>query len=286
MCTTVFVCIMALPIYLFRRPVCLLALADAAACGVYLAVRVVSLPAAGSFVEATNRNLKDCGFYLLLACACMAVPLLYVGRCVLWERRLAFRLWGVNFEFSWNFGLGLRTFRLRANEAEVHFSQNPVRGAMSVEVHDADVLHARRSRQVHAQDCRRVDVVGCDRVFLDGHPAVRQLDNLRYRSDGFEGLRAQLERLVRELGDERIARQNAETRLLLLQPPALAPAPPRQPATCTICMARPVDCVLLTCRHACACWNCAAILQDRGDPCPMCRGYISHLLRIYIESSE
>eukprot|EP01062_Namystynia_karyoxenos_P073320 TRINITY_DN70121_c0_g1_i1.p3 TRINITY_DN70121_c0_g1~~TRINITY_DN70121_c0_g1_i1.p3 ORF type:complete len:278 (+),score=93.34 TRINITY_DN70121_c0_g1_i1:76-834(+) len=63
--------------------------------------------------------------------------------------------------------------------------------------------------------------------------------------------------------------------------PEAAPLPPPEEVaeqlTCKVCFAARVDCVLLDCGHACACYNCASHLKS----CPYCRKVIRKRKRTY-----
>jgi hypothetical protein len=57
------------------------------------------------------------------------------------------------------------------------------------------------------------------------------------------------------------------------------PSPPQNPV-CAICLTEPRNLVFTPCNHLCACVTCGtnALLMS----CPICRGYISNRLRIYV----
>ena len=56
--------------------------------------------------------------------------------------------------------------------------------------------------------------------------------------------------------------------------------PSRQNPVCAICLTEPRNLVFTPCNHLCACVTCGtnALLTT----CPICRGYISNRLRIYV----
>ncbi|XP_052772432.1 protein neuralized-like isoform X1 [Mya arenaria] len=51
---------------------------------------------------------------------------------------------------------------------------------------------------------------------------------------------------------------------------------------CNVCYERPVNAVLYTCGHMCMCFECAqAVRQERNPLCPICRGEIKDVIKIY-----
>ena len=50
---------------------------------------------------------------------------------------------------------------------------------------------------------------------------------------------------------------------------------------CIICMENPKNATLIhgDTGHCCSCWACAQVLKQRGDPCPICRAPIEHVIR-------
>lgn len=50
---------------------------------------------------------------------------------------------------------------------------------------------------------------------------------------------------------------------------------------CVVCMSNPQTNAFGPCGHKCCCEVCAAELQRRGDTCPICRGPIRNILRVY-----
>ena len=50
---------------------------------------------------------------------------------------------------------------------------------------------------------------------------------------------------------------------------------------CIICMENPKNATLIhgDTGHCCCCWPCAQVLKQRGDPCPICRAPIEHVIR-------
>ncbi|XP_078376243.1 uncharacterized protein LOC144659637 isoform X2 [Oculina patagonica] len=50
---------------------------------------------------------------------------------------------------------------------------------------------------------------------------------------------------------------------------------------CIICMEQPKNATLIhgDTGHCCCCWACAQVLKQRGDPCPICRAPIEHVIR-------
>jgi len=55
-------------------------------------------------------------------------------------------------------------------------------------------------------------------------------------------------------------------------------------AECSVCLERPIDCVLYTCGHMCMCYECAVGLHRAsiaGGSCPICRQTIRDVIKIY-----
>ena len=52
--------------------------------------------------------------------------------------------------------------------------------------------------------------------------------------------------------------------------------------TCSVCLCKPVDAALKPCFHAGFCENCASMLESRGFACPICRGRVSGVQKIYL----
>ena len=53
---------------------------------------------------------------------------------------------------------------------------------------------------------------------------------------------------------------------------------------CSVCLERPIDCVLYTCGHMCMCYECAAGVHHasiEGGSCPICRQTIKDVIKIY-----
>ena len=50
---------------------------------------------------------------------------------------------------------------------------------------------------------------------------------------------------------------------------------------CIICMEQPKNATVIhgDTGHCCTCWPCAQVLKQRGDPCPICRAPIDHVIR-------
>lgn len=51
-------------------------------------------------------------------------------------------------------------------------------------------------------------------------------------------------------------------------------------STCRICYERPPDCAFCDCGHVCACYECALKLS-RDQGCPVCRGKIAQVMKLY-----
>jgi len=55
-------------------------------------------------------------------------------------------------------------------------------------------------------------------------------------------------------------------------------------AECSVCLERPIDCVLYTCGHMCMCYECATGVHHatvEGGSCPICRQIIKDVIKIY-----
>lgn len=52
-------------------------------------------------------------------------------------------------------------------------------------------------------------------------------------------------------------------------------------ADCSICMDRPRNSVIRSCNHFVTCYECARLLYNRKDPCPVCRKRIDDVIRVY-----
>ena len=52
--------------------------------------------------------------------------------------------------------------------------------------------------------------------------------------------------------------------------------------TCSVCLCKPVDAALKPCFHAGFCEDCAGMLEKRGFACPICRGRVSGVQKIYL----
>jgi len=53
---------------------------------------------------------------------------------------------------------------------------------------------------------------------------------------------------------------------------------------CSVCLERPIDCVLYTCGHMCMCHECAVGVHHaglEGGSCPICRQTIKDVIKIY-----
>lgn len=53
---------------------------------------------------------------------------------------------------------------------------------------------------------------------------------------------------------------------------------------CSVCLERPIDCVLYTCGHMCMCHECAVGVYHagtEGGSCPICRQTIKDVIKIY-----
>jgi len=60
------------------------------------------------------------------------------------------------------------------------------------------------------------------------------------------------------------------------------PIPEESALDCVICLATKREVIILPCGHFCVCQACAQILQQRGDYCPVCRGRISSINRVFM----
>ena len=50
---------------------------------------------------------------------------------------------------------------------------------------------------------------------------------------------------------------------------------------CSICMDRTRNSVIRSCNHFVTCYECAKLLFNRKDPCPLCRKRIDDVIRVY-----
>lgn len=50
---------------------------------------------------------------------------------------------------------------------------------------------------------------------------------------------------------------------------------------CVICCDKPKDTLLAPCGHVATCLECAQTLQRRKQNCPICRGYIDRVFRVF-----
>jgi len=79
--------------------------------------------------------------------------------------------------------------------------------------------------------------------------------------------------------ESRLADDTAVASSTLLSLDAAAAA-----AECSVCLERPVDCVLYTCGHMCLCYECAVSVYHAsvdGGSCPICRQAIKDVIKIY-----
>ena len=53
------------------------------------------------------------------------------------------------------------------------------------------------------------------------------------------------------------------------------------PSECRVCMDAPKDHMLTPCNHICACQNCANVLKQSNNGCPICKKPISGYVRVY-----
>ena len=52
-------------------------------------------------------------------------------------------------------------------------------------------------------------------------------------------------------------------------------------AQCKVCMTADADHICQPCGHQCGCGGCLGEIQGRGDSCPICRGPIASVQRVY-----
>ena len=50
---------------------------------------------------------------------------------------------------------------------------------------------------------------------------------------------------------------------------------------CAICMDKDRNCVMRPCHHMVTCYDCAAMLINRRDGCPICRKDILEIIKIF-----
>ena len=77
-----------------------------------------------------------------------------------------------------------------------------------------------------------------------------------------------------------VAEQSATSRPSTTTPPKKRQRKESQ-GTCTICYSEPIDCVLVPCGHLCCCYDCALIVDDSDNRCPICRQDIAIIQKIY-----
>lgn len=56
----------------------------------------------------------------------------------------------------------------------------------------------------------------------------------------------------------------------------------KSPLDCDVCMTRPKNSLIQPCNHMCACYDCAMVLMNRNDPCPICRNRIINIVKVFI----
>merc|ERR1712154_342709 len=54
-----------------------------------------------------------------------------------------------------------------------------------------------------------------------------------------------------------------------------------EPNECTICMNNPSDHIIVPCGHQCGCKQCLVTLKQNGGKCPICRGPINVIQKVY-----
>ena len=52
--------------------------------------------------------------------------------------------------------------------------------------------------------------------------------------------------------------------------------------SCTICYTEKIDCVIVPCGHMCMCFQCAEIVDDADNRCPICRQSIALLQKTFL----
>ena len=72
-------------------------------------------------------------------------------------------------------------------------------------------------------------------------------------------------------------RETSATRRAASFYPAVEDSSEDAASECVVCLSAPRDTVLLECRHACVCEQCAGTLAT----CPLCRANIASTLRIF-----
>ena len=50
---------------------------------------------------------------------------------------------------------------------------------------------------------------------------------------------------------------------------------------CVVCMDKEADGVVLPCGHLCGCESCLNILLNSGDKCPICRGHMNSIIKVF-----
>jgi hypothetical protein len=55
-----------------------------------------------------------------------------------------------------------------------------------------------------------------------------------------------------------------------------------QNMSCTICVDKLRNCIIVPCNHLATCHDCAVVLKSRGDACPVCRQVINDVIKVFI----
>merc|ERR1711879_148432 len=50
---------------------------------------------------------------------------------------------------------------------------------------------------------------------------------------------------------------------------------------CAVCLEQPANAAVVPCGHMCACYACLEMLQISSSLCPICRGPVDSVIRIY-----
>lgn len=65
-------------------------------------------------------------------------------------------------------------------------------------------------------------------------------------------------------------------------PSSAGPASSLRGRECALCMERPVSAALLECGHAVTCAQCAEALRAESQPCPVCRGGVTSVVKLFL----
>lgn len=50
---------------------------------------------------------------------------------------------------------------------------------------------------------------------------------------------------------------------------------------CKICLDNELDVLVMPCKHLCLCSECADMIKNKGQNCPMCRSAVDELIKVF-----